>query len=288
LDKVKGIAAILVGAAKLTTNQGGHTGTAGDLALDAGTVTGSAYVYDATFLNPPATDDKLTVAYFQKLRSVRASSSFWANSPRSRSSQRGFQVHTPWSDSTIYFDTAGCCDAGVERISANIDTFAGYTGEPTWWQDWHHFAFVKDGAAKRIYINGQLFLEGEGTNPLPTDFTTLVLGGGPGIAQNRIDGMLDDVVVYDGALTEAQVKTLSGGSAPSSITGLVAHWDFNTQTAGAPTLSAAKSTTGITITFTGKLQAADKVDGPYTDVPGATSPAAVQATGTSKFYRSAQ
>jgi hypothetical protein len=288
LDKVKSYPALMFGAATQTDDKGGHTGQAGDLALDTGTSAGVGYVADASFLNAATGDNTLTVAYFQKLRNVTASSAFWAISPSSRGTSRGFQAHTSWSDSTIYFDTSGCCDADIERISANIDTFPGYTGDAAWWQNWRHFAFVKDGDAKRIYIDGQLFLEGVGTNPLKTDFTSLVLGGGPGITENRMNGVLDDFTIYNGALTEAQVKSLSGGAAPSSVTGLLAHWDFNDKQVAAPTISVAKTATGVTITFTGKLQSAANVQGPYTDVAGATSPASIQITGAAAFYRAAQ
>jgi type II secretory pathway pseudopilin PulG len=46
--------------------------------------------------------------------------------------------------------------------------------------------------------------------------------------------------------------------------------------APAPTLSATRTATGLSITFTGRLQSADNVTGPYTDVPGATSPANIR------------
>lgn len=55
--------------------------------------------------------------------------------------------------------------------------------------------------------------------------------------------------------------------------------------AAAPTLAAARSATGLKITYTGTLQSAAVVNGPYTDVSGASSPADVQATGAGKFYR---
>lgn len=45
------------------------------------------------------------------------------------------------------------------------------------------------------------------------------------------------------------------------------------------------SISGGTVTFTGTLQQADAVKGPYTDVPGATSPYTVPLTGSQKFYR---
>jgi hypothetical protein len=235
----------------------------------------------------------MTVAFFEKQRSVRAASAFWENSPSSTGTGRAFQAHVPWSDAIVYFDTSGCCDADLTRISAGIDTFSGYTGDATWWQSWHHFAFVKDGTAKRIYIDGILFLEGSG-DPLKSDFTSLVLGGGPGIADNRLDGLIDDFVVYSGALTEAQVMSLSGGTAPATITGLVAHWDFNDQVAAAVRLAAVRAATGNAITLTSEpaalpagwvIQSADSASGPWTTMAGATTPLTVDIGAGNKFLR---
>jgi hypothetical protein len=285
LDEVASRPAILLGAATQTEDRGGHTGNAGDYALDTGTVNGTGYVLDATFVSASTADDTLTVAFWQKLRSVRAGSAFWLNSPSSNNGTRGFQAHAPWSDSTIYFDTSGCCGADTQRINLNIDNYGGYTGDATWWQDWHHFAFVKDGATKSIYINGELFHQGGG-DPLPTDFTTMVMGGGPSNTENRIDGMLDDMVIYGGALTDAQVASLAGGAAPSSVTGLVAHWDFNDPpTAAAPMVSVAKNGANVVITYTGILQGADSVNGPYTDVAGASSPYSTASATGMRYFR---
>ena len=57
----------------------------------------------------------------------------------------------------------------------------------------------------------------------------------------------------------------------------------------AVTLSSARTATGLTITFTGKLQSAPAVTGPWTDVAGAASPLAITTAGkASAFYRAAQ
>jgi hypothetical protein len=278
LDKVQSYAALLLGAAKQTDAGGGRTGAAGDRALDAGTVNGVGYVPDATFLNAATADDTLSVAVFAKLRSVRAASGFWLNSPSSNNGTRGFQAHLPWSDSTIYFDSSGCCVADVQRINLNIDQFPGYTGDATWWQQWHHFAFVKDGATKNIYIDGQLFHFGGG-DPLKTDFTTLLMGGGPSATENRMDGMLDDFTVYNGALTAAQAASLAGGAAPSSVPGLIAHWDYNDVPVVDVKLIAVRSGNSVDVTSVPAtlpagwvLQTAADITGPWTTQAGATTP----------------
>lgn len=50
-------------------------------------------------------------------------------------------------------------------------------------------------------------------------------------------------------------------------------------------VSIARTANGVSITFTGTLQSADSVTGPWTDVAGATSPFTVNVTGGQKFYR---
>jgi hypothetical protein len=60
-------------------------------------------------------------------------------------------------------------------------------------------------------------------------------------------------------------------------------WEFT----AAPTLGVARSGAGLTITFTGTLQSAPAVTGPWTDVAGA-SPMAVTANAAAAFYRAKQ
>ncbi len=294
LDKVAGRHALVLGLADQTPDKGGRTGADGDRALDTGVSAGSAYVYDATFLNTATGDDTLTVAYFQKLRAVANGSAFWANSTSSSSSTRGFQAHSPWGDATIYFDSSGCCTADTQRINANIDTFADYTGDATWWESWHHFAFVKDGQAKRVYIDGKLFLEGLG-DPLKTDFTTMVIGGGPSPVDNRMNGFLDDFTVFGGAITEAQALALSGGAAPSTVAGLLAHWDFNDVAAASVKIAVARNGNQLTVTSEPAalpagwvLQTAPSAAGPWTTQAGATTPLAVTIGAQNTFLRAAK
>ena len=67
---------------------------------------------------------------------------------------------------------------------------------------------------------------------------------------------------------------------------IAAHHQW-TMPPAAPTLSAARTATGLTLTFTGTIQSADSVLGPWTDQAG-SSPMTVQTTGTLKFYRAKQ
>lgn len=287
-DKVAQRVGFIVAGAKHSADAKGHTGKAGDYAMDFGNKAGVVNVADASFLNEGAAKDTMTFSVWEKLTAVTDASAFWANSPSSNNGTRGWQAHLPWSNGSIYFDTAGCCDADVQRINKAVDAeWAGYT-DATWWQSWHHFAFVKNGATKQIFIDGQLFLEGGG-GPLPTDFTNLVIGGGSGLGDNRLAGMLDDLAIYAAALTPAQVDSLAKGAAPTTITALKAWWDFNDPVvtpSGATNLKATYSNGKVTITFTGTgvIQSSDSVNTGYVDTT-IKSGDQVPATGTAKFYR---
>ena len=58
-----------------------------------------------------------------------------------------------------------------------------------------------------------------------------------------------------------------------------------TSSVGAPTLTFQRTQTGLTVTYTGTLQSADVVTGPWSNVPGASSPFTVTPSAPEKFYR---
>lgn len=277
-DKVSGIAAFLTGAAKWSADAGGFTGKAGDYALDLGKGGSSALVRNVGFMNTAAADDTVSVSIWQNRYDVSNGNIFWFNAV---TGGRGFQAHAPWGDGTIYFDTAGCCDGGSQRISSNISNYPTYSGDNSWWYQWRHYVFLKNGSNKQVWIDGVKFFEGENTNPLPTDFIDVVMGGGPNVTDNLNHAQLDDMAVYSGALSEADIKKLAGKAAPSSVPGLLAHWDFNDPIVAAATVSLSVVRNGANVSVTSTpatlpagwvLQTATKVDGPWATQAGATTP----------------
>lgn len=251
-DKVGSAKGYLMGTAKFSDDKGGFTGQAGDYAIDFGKAGSSQCVYipDGSLLNKAAAKDEMSFAIWVKKYDIANSSVFWCVSPSSSGTTRGWQAHTPWSDNNIYFDTAGCCTADTQRISANISTFDGYTavGNNDFWTNWHHFVFTKKADAKNIYIDGKLFLAGTGADPLPKDFTVFYLGGFP-TDGNMMHGLVDDFAIYSKELTPANVAALAAKtSAPKDLTsaGLLAYWDFND--IPAPT-TPSKRTYGVGLNF---------------------------------------
>jgi hypothetical protein len=270
VDKVHNIPGNVELGAFYTADAGGFSGKPGDKAMDFGMGGTRVDVTNATFLNYAGAMDQMTVVFWQKLAEVAQSSPFWAVSPAVGG--RGFQVHTPWDDNNIYFDTSGCCDGTRQRISRGITAFPGYTGDPAWWNSWHHFAFSKNGPIKQVWIDGQLFLEGQNTAPLPTDFNELIIGADANTTPASIHGVLDDFAVYASALSERNIALLAAGAAPDQLI-------------DPPSISCRLEGANVVVTFTGTLQSSDDADGPFTDVTG-SSPMTFPTTSAMKFFRS--
>jgi len=162
---------------------------------------------------------------------------------------------------------------------------------------WQHVAFTADGAQLRLYVNGAEVAKtayladfitpevkelsmGARLNMDTNQVPPIILDATP----NNLLGSLDDVGIWNRALTADEIsKVYTAGQAGNPLTSVV-----QTPPAGTPTLSVAKSSTGITLTFTGSLMSANKVNGPYTPVLGATSPYTTPTTGADQYYQSKQ
>jgi len=78
-----------------------------------------------------------------------------------------------------------------------------------------------------VWIDGKLFMTGDGFADLRTDLTTMVLGSG---AAGPMHAVIDDFSFYSAALTEENITNLFNGTLPSALppgAGLMAWWDFN-------------------------------------------------------------
>jgi len=202
-----------------TADGGGFSALPGDRALDFGLNQSYRLMRCtdiAAALNAAAVNDKISVTFRQKWNTTAAiSSSFYFTSPSSSGNWRGFQAHCPYNTTpTFYFDTAGCCTAGANRLSGTISVN---------YQQWRLFAFVKNGLDKQVIVDGAVGLSGTGANPLPTDFTEVMVGGAYVVGAptaavgNNIRGVIDDFAIWEGALTPAQLAALNSGLTPDQV-----------------------------------------------------------------------
>jgi hypothetical protein len=74
---------------------------------------------------------------------------------------------------------------------------------------WHHIAEVYDGKSIKLYIDGTLDGQVEPSGKLPTNDLPMWIGARPGGIAAK--GIIDEIRFYDLALSEQEVKNLSGG-----------------------------------------------------------------------------
>lgn len=83
---------------------------------------------------------------------------------------------------------------------------AGKTEIPRW--QWQHVVLVRDGATVRVYLNGQREIE---TQAAPGALTAQAFGffGGRSDNESNWEGRLDEIAVFDRALTDAEAARLA-------------------------------------------------------------------------------
>ncbi len=81
---------------------------------------------------------------------------------------------------------------------------------------WQHLCGTWDGAAARIYVDGKLLLEQPRTGTLTSPRMPLRLGHRNG-SPHYFSGTLDEVAVFNQALTQAEIQKVMGGITPPQL-----------------------------------------------------------------------
>jgi hypothetical protein len=76
---------------------------------------------------------------------------------------------------------------------------------------WHHMAAVYDGAEGRIYIDGALDVASPGTGQINISTYDLYIGENAQATGRFFHGLLDDVRIYDRALTDGEIGQVMEG-----------------------------------------------------------------------------
>ncbi|MFC5051256.1 LamG domain-containing protein [Rubritalea spongiae] len=187
-------------------------GTWGDGTLDFNGTSSTVQLPNSVF---SGISDEISVAMwiYGDTNQPRRDSIFYATNA---SGQRVLNIHLPWNNSQVYWDAGRDASGSVDRINltANATTFK---------EQWNHWVFTKNATTgtMAIYVNGALFHQGAG-------FTTPIQGitnASIGSAINSLfyDGAIDDVALYDTALTATEVTNLynEGFFNPLAV------WNFN-------------------------------------------------------------
>ena len=94
---------------------------------------------------------------------------------------------------------------GRAQFTHGSTTLLGKTEIPRW--TWTHITLVRTGQSIRLYVNGKLDAEGTTTSNQPPNLDTFFFGGRSNNAANW-EGRLDEIAVFDRALSSNQVRSL--------------------------------------------------------------------------------
>jgi hypothetical protein len=93
--------------------------------------------------------------------------------------------------------------AGYVRASGADRAVRGTSALPL--NTWTHVAITYDGATQRIYINGDLVASRAQTGPIAVGNGALRIGGNNSFANEFFRGMVDEVRIYNRALSAAEI-----------------------------------------------------------------------------------
>ena len=213
---VGGFIGTFIGSTVTRSSNGlGVSGTPGDYSLSLGGPGVAGAMMDATTgeflgaLNALTGSQSLSITYWQNLNAITASTSLWA---QSSSVVRGLNAHSPWSDGNVYWDTAGCCANGTQRLSGPLGATIG---------EWELITLLYDNGSKSIYRGSTLLTSGSGALPLTTDLTAFYVGNGGPMGNSTPNARYDNFTLWSGALTPSEISSLAQRPVPEPSTALL-------------------------------------------------------------------
>ena len=132
----------------------------------------------------------------------------------------------------IRVDDSGSGSAGYITAKVNEATTEDLTG-------WNHIAATYDGTTAKLYVNAGTTGVTNATSASNAAIVYHATNGRPVMlgadanadttGQNFYHGLLDDVAIFDAALTAGNISTIYNGGVPNDISGmsdLVGYWKF--------------------------------------------------------------
>ncbi|HVZ87142.1 MAG TPA: LamG-like jellyroll fold domain-containing protein [Polyangia bacterium] len=126
--------------------------------------------------------------------------------------------------------------------------------------NWHHVAYIYDGTNDKMYLDGSLFASATGVTHQTGTVTSAFIGTYDTNRDEPFVGSLDDIRIYNRALSAAEVSAMAGGS--SGISGGTHTFSGTLKASGNFTVYA-----GTTVSGTATVQVGGSVNlpGTYSD-----------------------
>jgi len=158
-------------------------------------------------INLDGNDDYVTTAAFSPLATaaVTTTKASWGGWFYPTSSAASLTLMEKASEFRLTTDSSSKPTCGVYYSAAFHDAAAGSTALTL--SAWNHVMCTYDGANIKTYLNGSLVDTTAETGSITAASSILYMGENSSGAQ-RLTGQLDDLRVYNNALTSSQIKTL--------------------------------------------------------------------------------
>ncbi len=169
--------------------------------------------------------------------------------------EQNFQIN--WDHGDLNYRGAAALSVGGSWYPASFGTLQADT--------WYHLVATYDGESLKAYTDGVLIAENTAPSGTPTSEPNSLKFGRHAAAAQFFGGTIDDVRVYDRALSARDVQELFKTRPPDIETGLVGHWKLN-ETSGATAYDSSGNANDGTLIgdphwVQGKLQGALQFDG---------------------------
>ena len=161
---------------------------------------------------------------------------------------------------------SGAGSGGFYNYWWDVDLYCSPSSCPLSSNTWYHVVTTYDGTTRSLYLNG--VLKASDTNRGPNNATAAEFHIGKTCCAEYFTGLIDDVAIYNRALTESEVADLANSAVPTNsgiptVTGTARTGE---------TLSASTGTwTGSPTTFSYQWKRANSVGGTFSDISSATS-----------------
>lgn len=138
------------------------------------------------------------------------------------------------------------------QYAFHINTSSGnssFSGSANWQFDsnsWHHLVIVKSGNIYETYLDGLKITEAAGTSSVPNTSTPLTIGMVESIGW--MHGKIDDIRIYNRAISRDEVSILYKENSIHLDNGLVALYEFNGNANDSTTNSNHGTVVGATLT----------------------------------------
>lgn len=111
----------------------------------------------------------------------------------------------------------GQFSAEIDQDGGGTNYAAGLTQASASTNTWRHLAIVRQGATLRIYLDGTEVDSDVAAGPTSINAGADFVFGGSQLGLNAFAGALDDLRIYEGALSAGNVATLAEGTCPLTI-----------------------------------------------------------------------